>query len=80
MFKVPMYMPPTDLMIKNLDQKERIKDLYVCIRVAHAKHDKIANLKCSPNNKHLYLIPSIHSNAPLKAIASAFTNSTLMHP
>ena len=66
MFKVPLYQPPTDLNAKNLPNQERIKDLYLCMRVTHAKNDKLKEVKCNPGNKHLYVIPEMHSNAPEK--------------
>ena len=66
MWKVPIYNPPTDLKIANIGNYDRIKDLYICLRVVHGKDDKLASVKCSPSNKHMYLIPELHSNAPVK--------------
>lgn len=50
---------------KNMGSKERIKDFFVCLRVAYGKHDDLSNMKTLPSNKHLYLIPTIHSYAPV---------------
>ena len=71
MYKIPIYQPPTDLMVKRINTKERIKDMYLCLRIAHAKHDKLNYVKCNPSNKHLYLIPDIHTFAPVGSIGGS---------
>eukprot|EP00347_Sterkiella_histriomuscorum_P019800 403340250 len=68
MYKIPLYQPPTDLNMKNLSNQDRIKDLYLCLRVTHAKNDTLQSHKCTPSAKHLYLIPEIHADAPTKLI------------
>lgn len=42
MYKIPLYQPPTDLNIKNIPNQKRIKDLYLCMRIAYAKNDKLS--------------------------------------
>ena len=65
MYKIPLYQPPTDLNVKKISTRERIKDMYLCLRVTSGKEDKLALQKCNLGNKHLYLIPEIHTVAPV---------------
>jgi hypothetical protein len=54
--------------------------MYVCLRVAHARDDALNQVKSNPSNKHLYLIPEIHTLAPVqeqKRVKINDSNSTI---
>jgi hypothetical protein len=38
--------------MKNIPKKERIRDLYLCLRVSLGNNDRIAKMKCNPNDKN----------------------------
>ena len=44
--------------------------------MGYGKNDKMQNIKCNPSTKHLYLIPEIHSNAPV--MSGEYNDSTLL--
>ena len=39
--------------------------MYVCMRVTQAKDDKLSLMKNNPAYKHQYVIPEIHTLAPI---------------